>query len=179
MSQFYLCHSIVYDKAGYLETVNTCADVSMKKAIDEVKAQPNYASNGEVVTQNIVHVVGLWLSKIISTCVLSVNSGWLQMLGMIQQQTHFTQRSLVYQEGGGLLSCGFKYYKIHSYNILAPSVFLPVQLCPEKNIQLHRQENSSAPRKYYRNSLNKVTTLFYLLCKMNTFIFLCSHQISR
>ena len=61
------------------------------------------------------------------------------MLGMIQQQTHFTQRSLVYQEGGGLLSCGFKYYKIHSYNILAPSAFLPVQLCPEKNIQRELQ----------------------------------------
>ena len=34
--------------------MNTCADVSMKKAIDEMKAQPNYASHGEVLWMHIL-----------------------------------------------------------------------------------------------------------------------------
>ena len=45
---FHWCPSIVYDKVGYLQTVDTCAKMSMKKAIDEVKVQPDYATEGEV-----------------------------------------------------------------------------------------------------------------------------------
>ena len=38
----------MYDKVGYLQIVDTCAKMSMKKAIDEVKAQPDYVTKGEV-----------------------------------------------------------------------------------------------------------------------------------
>ena len=63
------------------------------------------------VTQNAVVGLSQWVHNF-STSVLCINSGWLQMLGMIRQRMHFTQRSLVCQEGGGLLSCWCKYYKL-------------------------------------------------------------------
>ncbi len=38
----------VYNKGGYLDTVDACAKASMLKAVEEVKATPNYSTNGEV-----------------------------------------------------------------------------------------------------------------------------------
>ena len=43
-----LCYLLVYKSGGYLEAVNTCAKLSMMKAITEVKALPHYAASGEV-----------------------------------------------------------------------------------------------------------------------------------
>ena len=40
--------SLVYKKGGYLESVNTCAKLSMMKAAAEVKAMLNYAASGKV-----------------------------------------------------------------------------------------------------------------------------------
>ena len=36
---------VVYKKGGYLEAVNTCAKLSMMKAVTEVKVLPNYAAS--------------------------------------------------------------------------------------------------------------------------------------
>ena len=46
----------VYDKGQYLDVANTCAKLSMMKAIAEVKALPHYTIMGEVmyVTFHIV-----------------------------------------------------------------------------------------------------------------------------
>ena len=38
---------LVYNNGGYLEAANTCAELSMMKAVTEVKTLPNYAA-GEV-----------------------------------------------------------------------------------------------------------------------------------
>ena len=46
--QLTLCCLLVYESGGYLEAVNTCAKLSMMKAITEVKALPHYAASGEV-----------------------------------------------------------------------------------------------------------------------------------
>ena len=53
-----LCYLLVYKSGGYLEAVNTCAKLSMMKAITEVKALPNYAASGEVRTM-YVHILTL------------------------------------------------------------------------------------------------------------------------
>ena len=42
-----LCY-VVYNQRGYLDIVNLCGRLSMMKAITEVKALPNYSSDGEV-----------------------------------------------------------------------------------------------------------------------------------
>ena len=42
------CRFLVYNNGGYLEAVNTCAKLSMMKAVTEVKALPNYAASGEI-----------------------------------------------------------------------------------------------------------------------------------
>ena len=39
----------MYDKGQYLDVVNTCAKLSMMKAIAEVKALPHYTTMGEVM----------------------------------------------------------------------------------------------------------------------------------
>ena len=64
----------------------------MKKAIEKVKAEPEYGSKGEVCTRRR-HC--WWIVFVIP----SITSGWLQMLGMIRRQMHITRRSLVCQEG--------------------------------------------------------------------------------
>ena len=46
--QLTLCYLLVYKSGRYLEAVNTCAKLSMMKAITEVKALPHYAASGEV-----------------------------------------------------------------------------------------------------------------------------------
>ena len=44
----------VYDRRGYREVVERVAEESMQKAVEEVKAQPDYSSTGEVMV--LVHV---------------------------------------------------------------------------------------------------------------------------
>ena len=39
---------VVYNKSEYLDTLNTCAKLSMSNAIAEVKALPCYPTSGEV-----------------------------------------------------------------------------------------------------------------------------------
>ncbi len=39
---------LVYIKAGYLDTVNSCGKLSMLKATNDMKALPDYSTNGEV-----------------------------------------------------------------------------------------------------------------------------------
>ena len=39
----------VYDRRGYREVVERVAEESMQKAVEEVKAQPDYSSTGEVM----------------------------------------------------------------------------------------------------------------------------------
>ena len=36
----------VYKTQGYTSVINTCADQSMSRAVDEVKASPQYITNG-------------------------------------------------------------------------------------------------------------------------------------
>ena len=37
---------IVYKTQGYTSVINTCADQSMSRAVDEAKASPQYITNG-------------------------------------------------------------------------------------------------------------------------------------
>ncbi len=46
--KWHYCMITVYNKGGYLDTVDACAKLSMLKAIEEVKATPHYSTSGEV-----------------------------------------------------------------------------------------------------------------------------------
>ncbi len=50
---------IVYHVSGYSDIVGRMAEDSMNKAVDEVKAQPDYAANGEVWHAIIVYMAPL------------------------------------------------------------------------------------------------------------------------
>ncbi len=61
------CDVTVYKKGGYLDVVNACANVSMLKAIDEVKALPSYSQGGEVNNFNALVFLTMVIHGIIST----------------------------------------------------------------------------------------------------------------
>ena len=49
----------------YLDTVNTCAKLSMMMAAAEVKALPNYAASSEICVHSIILPIVLWYLSIV------------------------------------------------------------------------------------------------------------------
>jgi hypothetical protein len=47
----------IYKSKGYIDVINSCADNSMRKAIDDIKLLPSYASNGEVDNNHVITVL--------------------------------------------------------------------------------------------------------------------------
>ena len=52
--------TIVYKSKGYVAAIESCAEASMMKAIDEIKATSNYETDGEVqLINNSVIIINL------------------------------------------------------------------------------------------------------------------------
>ena len=66
----------VYDRRGYREVVERVAEESMQKAVEEVKAQPDYSSTGEVMYMYMyIHVF-----TCIPTCIMNYSVYYVTML---------------------------------------------------------------------------------------------------